>query len=585
MVHLKMLLSFSWALLTVALWTVSLSFQAASPAVQTPAAKVAPSTAAKAFPVQFADITRQAGIRFQHNTGAFGQKYLPETMGAGCAFLDYNNDGWQDILLINGMDWPGHKRRTSFPALYRNNKNGTFLDVTQEAGLATEIYGMGTAIGDYDNDGWVDIYISALGPDHLFRNLGNGKFADVTQKAGLNNPDYGASAAWLDYDKDGDLDLIVTHYVQWSVEGDIRCSLDGVNKSYCTPESYKGVSSRLYQNQGNGAFADVTQKAGLLDPTGKALGVAVFDSNNDGWPDLLIANDTQPNRLYLNNKNGTFAERGVQAGIAFSEDGTVRGAMGVDTSDYDGSGFASLLIANFSNEMLSLYHNEGKGLFVDEAPTSTVGQASLLTLAFGCFFFDLDLDGRMDIFVANGHVENDINKVQKRVTYPQPPHLFHNRGNKQFAEITAFVGPSLKTPRVARGAAYGDIDNDGDLDVLVTTNGGPAFLWRNDAGNANQYLKIRTVGTRSNRDGIGAVVRLKLPSGTIWQQVKSGSSYCSQSELPLTFGLGKSAQVPSLEVVWPSGAVDRISNISSNQFLTIQEGTNRAQAMGTPKAK
>jgi len=581
MARLKTLRSFCWALVASLLLTVSLNFQAASPASQTPAAKVAPPTVAKGFPVQFVDITRQAGIRFQHNSGAFGQKYLPETMGAGCAFLDYNNDGWQDILLINSMDWPGHKRRTSFPALYRNNKNGTFLDVTQEAGLTTEIYGMGTAIGDFDNDGWVDIYISALGPDRLFRNLGNGKFADVTQKAGLNNPDYGASAAWFDYDKDGDLDLVVTQYVQWSVETDIRCSLDGVNKSYCTPESYKGLSSRLYQNQGKGTFVDVTQKAGLLDPTGKALGVAVFDSNNDGWPDLLIANDTQPNRLYLNNKNGMFTERGVQAGIAFSEDGTVRGAMGVDTADYDGSGFASLLIANFSNEMLSLYHNEGKGLFVDEAPTSTVGQASLLTLAFGCFFFDLDLDGRMDIFVANGHVENDINKVQKRVTYPQPPHLFHNRGNKQFAEITQLVGPSLKVPRVARGAAYGDIDNDGDLDVLVTTNGGPAFLWRNDGGNANQYLKIRTVGTRSNRDGIGAVVRLKLPSGTLWQQVKSGSSYCSQSELPLTFGLGKMTEVPSLEVVWPSGSVDRISNVSSNQFLTIQEGTNQAQPSAT----
>lgn len=561
--------------------------QAAGPAAQKTSSRpaAAPVATAKGFPVQFTDITRQAGIRFQHNTGAFGQKYLPETMGSGCAFLDYNNDGWQDILLINSMDWPGHKRRSSFPALYRNNKNGTFLDVTREAGLAVEIYGMGAAIGDYDNDGWVDIFISALGPDRLFRNLGNGKFLDVTQKAGLQNPEYGASAAWLDYDKDGDLDLIVTQYVQWSTETDIRCSLDGVNKSYCTPESYKGVSSRLFQNQGKSTFLDVTQKAGLLDPTGKALGVAVFDSNNDGWPDLLIANDTQPNRLYLNNRNGTFTERGVQAGIAFSEDGTVRGAMGVDTADYDGSGFASLLIANFSNEMLNLYHNEGKGLFVDEAPTSTVGQASLLTLAFGCFFFDLDLDGRMDIFVANGHVENDINKVQKRVTYPQPPHLFHNRGNKQFAEITQLAGPSMKIPRVARGAAYADIDNDGDLDVLVTANGGPAVLWQNDGGNANRYLRIKAVGTRSNRDGIGAVVRLKLPSGTLWQQVKSGSSYCSQNELPVTFGLGKTAQIPTLEVVWPSGTVDRITNVSSNQFLTVQEGTNSAQpvALTSPK--
>ncbi|MGH9906941.1 MAG: CRTAC1 family protein, partial [Pyrinomonadaceae bacterium] len=289
-----------------------------------------------------------------------------------------------------------------------------------------------------------------------------------------------------------------------------------------------------------------------------------------------------PNRLYMNNKNGTFNERGVQAGIAFSEDGTVRGAMGVDAADYDGSGSASLVIGNFSNEMLNLYHNEGgKGLFIDEAPTSTVGQASLLTLAFGCFFFDFDLDGRQDIFVANGHVENDINKVQKRVTYAQPPHLFHNRANRQFAEVTAQVGSSMKVPRVARGAAYADIDNDGDLDVLVTTNGGPAILWRNDGGNANHFLKIRTVGSKSNRDGIGAQIRVKLSEGSLTQQVKSGSSYCSQNELPVTFGLGKSDKVSSIEVIWPSGTIDRVSNIAANQFLMIKEGTNRAEALNT----
>jgi hypothetical protein len=260
--------------------------------------------------------------------------------------------------------------------------------------------------------------------------------------------------------------------------------------------------------------------------------------------------------------------------------------MGVDAADYDGSGSASLIIGNFSNEMLNLYHNEGgKGLFIDEAPTSTVGQASLLTLAFGCFFFDFDLDGRQDIFVANGHVENDINKVQKRVTYAQPPHLFHNRGNRQFAEVTAQVGSSMKVPRVARGAAYGDIDNDGDLDVLTTTNGGPSVLWRNDGGNANDFLKVKTVGTKSNRDGIGTQVRVKLPAGTLWHQVKSGSSYCSQNELPVTFGLGKSNKVLSIEVIWPSGTVDRVANVAANQFLVIKEGANRAEAVISAKAK
>lgn len=537
-----------------------------------------------AFPVQFRDITKQARILFQHNTGGFGKKYLPETMGSGCAFIDYNNDGWQDILLVNGMDWPGHKRRTSYPALYRNNKNGTFTDVTRESGLAVEMYGMGLAVGDFDNDGWDDIFMSALGPDHLFKNLGNGKFVEVTRKAGLVNSDYGSSAAWLDYDKDGDLDLFICNYVQWTIQTDIYCSLDGVSKSYCTPESYKGESCRLYQNQGNGSFQDVTQKAGLLDPTNKALGVAVFDANNDGWPDLVVANDTQPNKLYINNKNGSFTEKGVPAGIAFSEDGTVRGAMGIDAVDYDGSGSASLLIANFSNEMLNLYHNEGgKGLFVDEAPTSAVGQASLLTLAFGCFFFDLDLDGKQDIFVVNGHVENDINKVQKRVTYAQPPHLFQNQGSKQFVEITSLVGPAMKIARVARGAAYGDIDNDGDLDVLICVNGGSAVLLRNDGGNANHYLRIKTIGTKSNRDGIGAVVRLKLPSGSPWLMVKSGSSYCSQNELPLTFGLGNLDRVPLIEVNWPSGIVDRISNVAANQFVTIKEGTGRAEAWAFTK--
>ena len=503
----------------------------------------------KPFPVQFRDVTGQAGLTFKHNNGALGKKYLPETMGSGVAFLDYDNDDWQDILLINGKDWPGRKGRRSTMALYRNDRDGTFTDVTRKVGLDIELYGMGCAAGDYDNDGWVDLYVSALGPDRLFRNRGDGNtFEDVTRKAGLDNPEFATSVAWLDYDRDGNLDLLVTNYVEWSIETDLHCSLDGVNKSYCTPESYPGVSSRLYRNQGDGTLSPTSPaKAGLLDSTSKALGVAVFDAQDDGWPDLLLANDTQPNKLYINRKDGTFRDEGISAGVAFSEDGTVRGAMGVDAADYDGSGLASLVIGNFSNEMLNLYHNEGQGLFVDDAPTSEVGQSSLLTLAFACFFFDFDLDGKLDIFVANGHVENDINKVQRRVSYAQPPHLFHNQG-KGFVEVAHRVGTDFGKPQVGRGGAYGDYDNDGDLDLLMSTNGGPAVLWENQRKNGNRFLRVKTVGTSSNRDGIGAKVTVQLAGGRLWRRVKSGSSYCSQSELPVTFGLGRSDKILSLEV-------------------------------------
>lgn len=525
----------------------------------------------KPFPLQFRNVTLEAGLTFKHNNGAFGEKYLPETMGSGAAFLDYDNDDWQDILLINGKKWPGRTGRRTTMALYRNNRDGTFRDVTRKARLDLEIYGMGCAAGDYDNDGWVDLYVTALGPDRLFRNQRDGTFRDVTDKAGLGNPEFATSVAWLDYDRDGNLDLIVTNYVEWSIETDIRCSLDGVNKSYCTPESYPGVSSRLYRNQGDGTFADVTRKAGLLDPTSKALGVAVFDAQDDGWPDLLLANDTQPNKLYLNRKDGTFRDEGISAGVAFSEDGTVRGAMGVDAADYDGSGLASLVIGNFSNEMLNLYHNEGQGLFVDDAPTSEVGQSSLLTLAFACFFFDFDLDGKLDIFVANGHVENDINKVQRRVAYAQPPHLFQNQGDG-FVEVAHRVGSDFRKPRVGRGGAYGDYDNDGDLDLLMTTSGGPAVLWENQTDNGNRFLRVKTVGTSSNRDGIGAKVTVRHAGGRVWRRVKSGSSYCSQSELPVTFGLGRSDRILSLEVLWPSGSVDKVSNLAPDQRIVIREG-------------
>src|SRR5882672_4272330 len=464
--------------------------------------------------IQFRDITAQAGLRFKHNNAAFGKKYLPETMGPGCAFIDYDGDGYADILLVNGEDWPAHKRSESTLKLYHNNHEGTFTDVTASAGLAISLFGLGVAVGDYDNDGHDDIFISALGQSHLFHNNGNGTFTDVTKPSGLWGPnEFSTGAAWVDYDRDGKLDLLVGNYVQWSPEADLRCTLDGAHKSYCAPESYKGASARLWRNLGDGRFEDATKKAGLYDPSSKNLGVAILDYNGDGWPDLLLANDTQPNKLYLNNRNGTFTETGLMAGIAYGDDGVAKAGMGVDAADYDRSGRPSIIIANFSNQMMSLYHNEGNGLFVDEAPRSSIGRATLLTLGFGCFFFDYDLDGWPDIFVVNGHIENDIEQIQKRIKYAQPPHLFRNLGAGKFEEVTASGGPGLNTARVARGAAYADIDNDGDLDLLVTTNGGPAVLLRNDGENKNHSLRVKLQGTRSNRDGIGAVVRLSDATG------------------------------------------------------------------------
>ncbi|MBV8551519.1 MAG: CRTAC1 family protein [Acidobacteriaceae bacterium] len=520
--------------------------------------------------VRFVDVTAKAGIHFTHHSGASGKKYLPETLGSGCAFVDLDGDGWSDILLINSRDLTptGHKW---LPAFYRNNHNGTFTDVTKGSGLDVEMYGMGVAVADYDNDGLPDIYITALEGDHLFHNEGHGHFRDVTTQSGIHNANFATSAAWFDYDRDGKPDLFVASYVAWSKEKDLWCSLDGATKSYCTPESYKGTSSKLYHNLGNGKFEDVTQKAGLADATSKALGVVVFDYNGDGWPDLFVSNDTQPSKLYRNNGNSTFTEEGMQAGVAYGEDGVARGAMGVDAGDYDHSGRPDLLVGNFANQMLGLYHNEGKGFFVDEAPSSTVGRASLLSLTFGAFFIDYDLDGWDDIFAANGHIEPDINRIQPKVQYKEPPLMFRNQGHGHFENVSEQLGPDFRRAMVARGAAYADFDHDGDLDVLVSTNDGPAILFRNDGGNRNNWLTVRLTGTRCGRSALGAIVRVESALGKQWKTVHTGSSYCSQSDLALTFGLAKDKQVSSLIVEWPSGTRQQFSNIAPNQFLTIDE--------------
>lgn len=508
--------------------------------------------------VRFVDVTAQSGMRFNHNSGRAGKKYLPETMGPGCAFFDYDGDGWVDILLLNGKDWTP-KGRSSLPALYRNNHNGTFTDVTRAAGLAIPMYAMGVAAADYDGDGREDLYITALEGDRLLHNEG-GKFRDVTSASGIRNANFGTSAVWFDYDRDGRLDLFVANYVAWTSKGDLWCSLDGATKSYCTPESYKGTASKLYRNLGNGRFEDAGTRAGVGDPHSKSLGVAVLDYNADGWPDLFVANDTQPNKLYRNTGKGSFVDEAVAAGVAFGEDGVARGAMGVDAADYDRSGRPHLLVGNFSNQMLALYHNEGNGLFVDEAPRSPVGRDSLLSLAFGAFFFDYDLDGWLDIFAANGHIDEEIGRVQPRISYRQSPLLFRNDGKGRFVNATESVGPDIKRPIVARGAAYADYDHDGDLDVLVTDNHGPARLLRNDGGNANRWIQLALP--------LGTTAKI----GSQWRTVHTGSSYCSQSDTTLTFGLGRENRPVAVDVTWASGKKATYTGLQPGKRYTIREG-------------
>jgi len=499
-------------------------------------------------------------------------------MGSGVAFIDYDNDGWQDIFLVNGMNWPGHPGRVTTSALYHNNRDGTFTDVTHKAGLAVPMYGMGVAVADYDNDGHDDLFVTAYGQNHLFHNNGNGTFTDVTKQAGLWGIDeFSTSAAWVDYDRDGHLDLLVANYVAWTPQNDLYCSMDGKDKAYCTPESYKGASVRLWRNRGDGTFEDATHKSGLYNATSKSLGIAILDANQDGWPDIAISNDTEPNKLYINNRNGTFTEKGVVSGIGFSEDGVARAGMGIDAADYNHSGYPSLAITNFSNQMISLYQNQKNGLFVDIAPQSEVGRKSLLTLGFGCFFFDYDLDGWLDLFIADGHLDPDIEKVQQQVHYAEAPHLFHNEGGGKFQDVAAAMGKSFDERRVARGAAYGDINNDGALDLIMTTNNGPAVLFRN-TGATNHSLRVKLWGTKSNRNGIDAVVFVQSAQTGQKLTMRSGSSYLSSSELVLTFGLGKADKADVVEIHWPSGTTQRLTNINAGQTITVREGTGIVHA-------
>ena len=532
-----------------------------------------PATPASNLGFRLTDVTAAAGIQFQHNSGTYGGKLLPETLGSGCAFLDYDADGWPDILLLNGMDWPGHKLHRSTMRLYHNNRNGTFTDITKSAGLDLEMYGMGVAVGDYDNDGFPDIFISCVGQSRLFHNTGKGTFVDLTARSGLqHHQGFSTSALWFDYDRDGLLDLFVCNYVRWSPEHDVFCSLDGNHKSYCTPEAYRGDTCWLFHNRGNGTFEDVTPTSGIFDSSSKSLGVAMLDYDQDGWPDLLVANDTQPNKLYRNLHDGKFKDVAVEAGIAFSTDGKARAGMGVDAGDFENSGRPGVAITNFDNEMIGLYRANASGIFDDISIASGVGASSRNTLGFGCVFLDVDLDGTLDLGVANGHIDETVRNIRGNVGYAQSPQLFLNLGNGEFRDVASEVGGGFEEPKVGRGLACGDFDRDGDLDILLTTNNGPAFLYRNDQVAGNRSIRFALQGTKSNRDAIGARVRIFAGDHTQTQMVRTGSSYLSQSELPLTFGLGKRDTVDRVVISWPSGRTEEYKNLQAGKAYKCLEG-------------
>ncbi|HTI50474.1 MAG TPA: CRTAC1 family protein [Planctomycetaceae bacterium] len=546
--------------------------------------------------IPFTDITEQAGIRFVHENGARGKKLLPETMGGGCAFFDFDNDDLPDIFFVNSNRWPEDaaadkggrsSAATDTPrsALYRNRGDGTFEDVTVLAGLDYVCYGMGVAAGDFDNDGKTDLFISALGRNRLFRNLG-GRFVDVTAETGVAGADdsWSTSCGWFDYDRDGDLDLFVCNYVVWSKEHDLaqNFQLLGGARAYGRPQAFEGTYPYLYRNDG-GKFTDVAAEAGMHVrnpatnvPLAKSLGVAFCDFDGDGWPDVMVANDTVQNLMFHNQRDGTFEEIGAIAGVAFDVDGQARGAMGIDTAWFRNNDDIGIAIGNFSTEMTALYvSSDGSLQFTDEAVSTGVGPSSRLELKFSVFFFDADLDGRLDLFAANGHLEDEINKVQPSQRYEQPPHLFWNAGASQATEFVplteAQCGPAFFRPLVGRGAAFADIDGDGDLDVLITAVGGRPRLLRNDQQTGHHWLRFRLKGRTSNADAVGARIEVRSRGQLLRQQVAPTRGYLAQSEATVTFGLGEQDKADEVRIVWPSGRQSKLTDVATNRVHIVEE--------------
>jgi enediyne biosynthesis protein E4 len=534
-----------------------------------------PSVAQASLPVSFVDLAGPAGIDFRHDNAASPEKYLIETMGAGCGWIDYDQNGLLDLYLVNSAPTRAYSPKSPLrSALYRNNGDGTFTDVTIKAGVAAEgLFGMGVAVGDYDNDGFPDLFVCGYGRCILYRNNRDGTFTDVTARAGVENRNrWASSAAWFDYDNDGRLDLIIANYVDWSPDRNFYCGDRGPGmRSYCHPDDFNPEPPALFHNNGDGTFTDVSAAAGIARKPGNGLGVVTFDYDNDGWQDIFIANDNMPNSLFHNNRDGTFREVGYLAGVAVSSDGQFEAGMGTDAADSTGDGRLDLIVTHLDMQLARLYRNLGDQTFQDATFLSKLGYATFHSSGFGTRFIDYDNDGARDLFIANGHVLDNIERYQAETRYAEPKFMFRNTGAGVFENVSDRLGSDFMAPRVSRGAAVGDYDNDGFLDILINNNGEAPQLLHND-GNANHWLEVLLIGTKSNRDGVGARVKLVAGDLVLYDQRKGGMSYQSAQDPRLHFGLGRHSVIDAVEILWPSGTITHLAQIESNQIVAIQEG-------------
>jgi enediyne biosynthesis protein E4 len=529
--------------------------------------------------ITFSDATRQAGINFKHENGASREKYLPETMSAGALIFDYDNDNWPDIFLVNGGSFTDRSAAAAARhRLYHNNKDGTFKDATDASGIVVSGFGMGACSADVDNDGWPDLYVTGVESNKLYHNNHNGTFADVTAKAGIaGNGLWSSSCAFADIDNDGDVDLYVTNYVDFTVKNNKYCSAIQNIRTYCHPNVYKPAPHILYRNNGDGTFSDITKEAGVYRTDGNGLGVVFGDYDNDGWPDIYVANDSVPNFLFHNKGKGVFEEVGFRAGVSVGAEGKPLAGMGTDMGDVDGDGLLDIMVTNLDRETHSLYRNFGKGLFTNVTFESGVGQATLPFVGFGVALFDYDNDSDLDIAIANGDIIDNVSLFRDNTTHEQRNLLLQNDGTGRFHDVGLQSGPGFALKKVSRTLVVGDLDNDGDLDIVIGNNGQTADLLRNDGGNRNNSLLIRAIGSKSNRDGIGARLKLTLGGKTLMRHIKAGSSYQGQNDLRVHFGMEKAAQADRLEVLWPSGMVDTLQGIKANQIVTVIEGRGITQ--------